>query len=50
MLMALYKVGFDVNICKDLKDNTHDNLPLPPVTFMQDFSITLHIFQKISEA
>lgn len=47
-LMALYKVSFDVNICKDLKYNAH-NLPLPPVIFMQGFSTTLHIFQEKSE-
>lgn len=45
--MALYKVSFDVNIWKGLKDNAHDNLPLP--IFMQGFSTTLHIFQKASE-
>lgn len=47
--MALYKVSFDVNIWNGLKDNAHDNLPLPPVIFMQDFSTTLHIFQKTLE-
>lgn len=45
--MALYKVSFDVNICKGLKDNAYDNLPLP--IFMQGFSTTLHVFQKTSE-
>lgn len=47
--MALYKVSFDVNIWKGLKDNDHDNLPLPPVNFLQDSSTTLHIFQERSE-
>lgn len=47
--MALNKVSFDVNIWKGLEDNAHDNLPLSPVIFMQDFSTALHIFQKTSE-
>lgn len=47
--MALNKASFDVNIWKGLKDNAHDNLPLPPVIFMQDFSTALHVFQKTSE-
>lgn len=46
--MALYKVSFDVNTWKDLKDNAH-NLPVPPFIFMQGFSTTSHIFQEKSE-